>query len=107
MWNPPRRADELVRPSGELDSSIAHHLHNPTLDTNYLHGIETADNTNACIRLAMQNGFTKGKILIFTHLARREKSEEADGIKDYPESILRCHEEYVTELRTNMSATLR
>ena len=106
MWNPPRPADKLVRPSGELDSSIAHHLHNPIFNTSYLHGTETADDTNACIWLVMQNGFTKDKTLLSDHLARRKNSEEVDGIKDYSENILGCHEEYVNEVRTNMSATV-
>jgi len=69
-----------------------------------VNGIETADETNACIWLVMRNGFEKDKTLIFDHLARREKSEEVDGIRDYPQEILDYHETYVDELRSNMSA---
>jgi hypothetical protein len=69
-----------------------------------VNGIETADETNACIWLVMRNGFEKDKTLIFDHLARREKSEEVDGIRDYPQEILDYHETYVDELRNNMSA---
>jgi hypothetical protein len=98
--------EELVRPSGELDSPIAHHLHNPSFNTNYLNGIETADETNACIYLVMRNGFEKGKTLIFDHLARREKSEEVDGINVYPPEILKCHEDLVEDVRTHILATV-
>jgi hypothetical protein len=95
-----------VRPLGELDSPIAHHLHNPSFNTNYLNGIETADETNACIYLVMQNGFEKGKILIFDHLARREKSKEVDGINAYPLEILKCHKDLVEDVQTHMLATV-
>jgi hypothetical protein len=95
-----------VRPSGELDSPIAHHLHNPSFNTNYLNGIETADETNACIYLVMKNGFEKGKTLIFDHLARREKSEDVDGINAYPSGILKCHEDFMEDVRTHMLATV-
>jgi hypothetical protein len=70
LWNPPRDGRELVRPSGELDSPIAHHLHNPSFYTNDFHGIETVDPTNACIDLVMRNGFEKDRTLIFGQLSR-------------------------------------
>lgn len=105
MRDPPR-PHHLVRPSGQLQSPIAHHLHNPSFNTNNVAGIETADETSACIWLVMQNGFKRNKTLIFDHLARRENSEVVDGIRDYPPEILKCHENYVEELRSNMSATV-
>jgi hypothetical protein len=103
LWKPPRPAN-LVRPSGRLESPLAHHPHNPSFNTNGVNGIETADETNACIWLVMRNGFKKDRTLIFDHLARREKSEEVDGIRNYPQEILEYHEVYVDELRNNMSA---
>jgi hypothetical protein len=54
----------------------------------------------------MHNGFEKSKTLIFDHLARRENSEEVDGIKDCPPEVLTCHEGYVEEIRRHMSATV-
>jgi hypothetical protein len=96
----------LVRPSGDLRSPIAHHQHNPSFNTNDVTGIETADETNACIWLVMHNGFTQGTTLIFDHLARRENSEEVDGIRDYSPAILGCHEDFVEEIRANMQAAV-
>jgi hypothetical protein len=88
--------------SGELDSLIEHHLHNSSFITNDVNGIETADETNACIWLVMRNGFEKGRTLIFDNLTQREKSEEVVGIRDYSQEILECHETYVEELQNDV-----
>jgi hypothetical protein len=104
LLDPPRSAAELVMSSGELDSPIAHHLHDPSFNTNHLNGAETADETNACIWLIMKNGFEIGKTLIFNHLARRGKPEEVDGIKAYAPDILKGHEDFVESVRKHMLA---
>lgn len=80
LWNPPRRQDELVPPSGDFNWPIAHHLHNPSFVTQNPHYGETADPTNPCIGLVIANAFVKGKTLIYDHLARREV---VDGLVDY------------------------
>jgi hypothetical protein len=49
----------------------------------------------------MQNGFKKGQTLIFDHLSRREI---VDGIKKYPKEILKCHEDFVDDIRCKMLA---
>lgn len=104
LWDPPRREDELVLPSGDLDSPIAHHMHNPSFITLTPRGGETADETNPCVWLIMAAGaFVKGKTLIYDHLARREV---VDGLKDYPKRILRCHEEWLSIIRSSMAATV-
>jgi hypothetical protein len=94
LWNPPRPEDELVPPSGHLDSPIAHHLYNPSFATMTPRGGETADETNPCIWLVMANGLEKGRTLIFDHLARREVN---DGIKAYPARVLQCHEAFLAK----------
>ena len=101
LWNPPRRQDELVPPSGDFNWSIAHHLHNPSFITQNPHNGETADPTNPCIGLVMANAFVRGKTLIYDHPARREV---VDGSVDYPEHILRCHEAWLLKIRRNMLA---
>jgi hypothetical protein len=101
LWNPPRPQEELVPPSGELDWPIAHHLHNPSFITQTPHTGETADPTSPCIALIMANTFVRGKTLIYDHIARREI---VDGLLDYPEQILRCHEAWLSALRDNMLA---
>jgi hypothetical protein len=44
LWKPARSANELVPPSGQLESPIAHHLHNPSFYTLTPHDGETAEN---------------------------------------------------------------
>lgn len=99
LWNPSRRQDELVPPSEDFNWSIAHHLHNPSFITQNPHNEETADPTNPCIGLVMANAFVKGKTLIYDHLARREV---VDGLVNYSEHILRCHEAWLLKIRRNM-----
>jgi len=101
LWNPPRRKDELVPPSGDFNWPIAHHLHNPSFITQNPHNGETADPTNPCIGLIMANMFVRGKTLIYDHLARHEI---VDGLVDYPEHILRCHEAWLLKIQKNMLA---
>ena len=103
LWNPPRREDELVPPSGDLNWPISHHLHNPTFITRTPHDGETEDDTNPCIWLIMANSFVQGKTLIYDHLARREGS---DGLKEYPPAILHCHEEWLSTVRQHMRAKI-
>ena len=86
--------------SGDFNWPIAHHLHNPSFTQNP-HNRETADPTNPCIVLVMATAFVKGKALIYDHLARLEV---VDGLVDYPEHILRCHEAWLLKLRRNMLA---
>jgi hypothetical protein len=101
LWNLARPVNELVPPSGLLQSPIAHHLHNPSFHTLTPHDGETADESNLCIWLVMQNGFQKGQTLIFDHLSRREI---VDGIKIYPKEVLKCHEDFTNTIRSNMLA---
>lgn len=41
LWNPPRRREEVVIPSGSLDWPLAHHLHNPS------NQLQTVSNLNS------------------------------------------------------------
>ena len=52
----------------------------------------------------MANRSVKGKTLIYDHLARREI---VDGLVDYPENILRCHEAWLFKMRKNMLAKVK
>ena len=51
--------------------------------------------------LLCRTGFRKGQTLIFDHLSRREI---VDGIKKYPKEILKCHEDFVDDIRCKMLA---
>jgi hypothetical protein len=100
-WTHYRRSDELVPPSGSLEWPIAHHLHNPSFQTLTPHNGETEDATTSCIWMIIANNFVPGKTLIFDHLSRRES---IDGLEVYPRSILKIHEDWVSEIRTHMAA---
>lgn len=47
----------------------------------------------------MTNMFVRGKTLIYDHLARHEI---VDGLVDYPEHILHCHEAWLLKIQKNM-----
>ncbi|KAI9746734.1 MAG: hypothetical protein M1818_000449 [Claussenomyces sp. TS43310] len=99
--DPPRRQEEAVPPAGRLTWPIAHHLHNPNFMTKTPHTGETADLTSPCTALIMANTFVKDETLIYDHLARREIT---DGLIDYPQKVLLCHEAWLSTLRKNMFA---
>ncbi|KAI9653515.1 MAG: hypothetical protein M1821_007023 [Bathelium mastoideum] len=101
LWNPPRPKDELVPPSGSLHWPLAHHLHNPSFTTLNALGGGTEDETNPCVWLIMANSFMSGETMIFDHLARREV---VDGFKMYPKHILACHEQWLSRVRSIITA---
>jgi hypothetical protein len=72
----------LVRPSGKLESPIAHRLNQPSLTTKHLENGETADLTNGCISMVMGNAYQPGETLLFDHVHRREARSKA--IEEYP-----------------------
>jgi len=95
-------SDLLVRVSGSLQSPIAHHAHQPSFTTLQPRNSETADETNPCIVMIMGNAFEKSNSLIYDHLLRRD--EKSEGLKMYPEDIVRCHEAFIQKVRESMEA---
>ncbi len=49
----------FVESSGLLDSPLAHHLHQPSMSTSKLRDSTTADRSNGCIRMVMDNACKK------------------------------------------------
>jgi len=94
--------DLLVRVSGSLQSSIAHHAHQPSFTTLQPRNCETADETNPCIVMIMGNEFEKGNSLLYDHLLRRD--EKSEGLKMYPEDVVQCHEAFIQKVRESMEA---
>ena len=83
----PKFESRLIRPSGSLNSPIAHHLNQPSFSTTFnsqLGNHETADKSNGCIAMVMGNAFREGKTgsLIFNHV--HQQSSNSEGIQDYP-----------------------
>lgn len=72
-----------------------------TFTTIYRHYGVTADRSNPCIALVMDNTFEEGKTLIFDHLSRRENGT---GLRMYEPEMLAPHEQYIYDLRDNMRA---
>jgi len=58
-------AAHLVRPSGSLESPLAHRLNQPSFTTGCLENSETADNTNGCIAMLTGNAYEPGQTLLF------------------------------------------
>jgi hypothetical protein len=99
--NVPSR-DLLVRVLGSLQSLIAHHAHQPSFTTLQPRNGETVDETNPCMAIIMGNAFKKGSSLIYDHLLRRD--EKSEGLKMYPEDVVRCHEAFIQKVRESMEA---
>lgn len=98
----PGASEYFVRPSGMLDSLLAHHLHPPSMTTTKLKDGATADSSNGCIRMIMNNGYKQGETLIFDHLHQRSKM--SDGVKTYPHEILGCHEGFTRQIYESMTS---
>lgn len=100
-----RTRNELVRPSGNFDSSIGHHLRCPSFSTKQAEQQETADNSKLSIGLVMQqDGFNHPGMLIYDHLARHEAKSE--GLQRYPQKILQCLEDFLHKFRDCIKATV-
>jgi hypothetical protein len=95
-------ADHLVRPSGSLRSTIAHYLNEPSFTSDKISNGETADLTNGCIAMIMENAFQKGHTMIFDHLHRR--SPRSEGLKEYPRSIIERHETFTRQICESIEA---
>lgn len=100
--SPQNDASSLVKPSGSLDSPVAYHLHQASYSTDYIENGETADWTNGCLAMVMGNGFVEGVSFVFDHLHRRHASSE--GLQDYPDEVIDCHERFTQSLRDSMRA---
>jgi len=98
----PPSAEFLVKPSGSLQSPIAHHLNQPSFSSTQLKNGETADLTNGCINMVMNNAFEKGKSLIFDDYLRRHETSEGDRI--YPLSVKQVNASLIHRMRESMEA---
>ncbi|KAK1769649.1 hypothetical protein QBC33DRAFT_604725 [Phialemonium atrogriseum] len=92
----------LVRPSGSLDSLLAHRLNQPSFTASQPEDGETADPSNGCIAMVMGNAYEPGKTLVFDHIHRRDARSE--GIEKYHPELLNCHEEYTDKIGQSMMA---
>ena len=82
----------LVRPSGLLESPLAHRLNQPSFTTNHPKDSKMADVSNGCIAMVISIAYVPGKMLLFDHIHRRDARSE--GIEQYNPQLLNCHEEY-------------
>jgi hypothetical protein len=89
-------AIHLVRPSGSLDSPLAHRLNQPSFTTEHPEGGETADYTNGCVAMLMGNAYEPGRTLLFDHVHRRDHTSEA--IAEYNPQVLQVHEDFTNRI---------
>lgn len=82
---------------------MACHLHCPSFSVKDAASGRGADDSNVSIAQIMLVGLTPDRCLIYDHLFRREAS---DGLRHYPPDILDVHEQFIWELRKNMSAVV-
>ena len=92
----------LVKVSGSLRSSLAHHANQPSNTTLCRYSADVADETNPYIAMIMSNAFKKGHALMYDRNLRSEEKSEA--IKEYPEDIIQCHEAFIQSVRESSEA---
>jgi hypothetical protein len=110
---PRRPQSELVRPSGDLTAPILLHLHYHSMTTEHRHNGEIADETNCCIKLLLDSGFSATNAIWVDTFSRREK--RANGGKRradwsakeaYPPKIYDMHLSCSNKLRDLSSAKM-
>lgn len=90
--------------SGSLKSPQAHRANKPSNTTPRPYNAEVADETNPCMAMIMGNAFHKGHTLIRDHRLRRD--EKSEGLQEYPEEIIQCHEVFVRSVRACSEASV-
>lgn len=66
----------LLHPSGQIDSPVACHLHNPTFYVKTPESQETDNISNPCIRQLHQAGFSSKNCFFFDDICRRDRTED-------------------------------
>lgn len=102
IWVPATTTRILIKPSGSLNSPISHRLDQPSFTTNFQENGEIADPTNGCISIVMNTAFDKGNTLIYDQLHRR--SQDPEGLMDYPHKVLQIHEELTRRISESSEA---
>lgn len=97
-----RPPQHLLHPSGEIDSPVACHLHNPTFYVKTPESQETDNISNPCIRQLHQAGFSSKNCFIFDDICRRDRTE--DVLLFYTSEILQIHQEFMLSIRRAMGA---
>lgn len=97
-----RSSKFLLHPSGDLDSTVACHLHNPTFYVKDPDSQETDNDSNPSIRQMHQAGFSSKNCLFFDDICRRDRTEDVEAF--YTEDLIRTHQEFMLSVRKAMSA---
>lgn len=92
----------LLHPSGDMDSTVACHLHNPTFYVKDPDSQETDNDSNPSIRQLHQAGFSSKNCLLFDDICRRDRTEDVEAF--YNENLIRTHREFTFSVRKAMSA---
>jgi hypothetical protein len=98
----PEKGSEFVKPSGSLDSPIAHHLTQPSMTTSAFGAEETADPSNGCTAMIMNNNAFRQNTLMFDHIHRR--SCNCEDIENYPPQVLQDHEDFTKRIMASSAA---
>lgn len=97
-----RPASFLIHPSGDINSPIACHLHNPTFYVKNPYCQETDNGSNPTIQQLNQAGFSSKNCLFLDHVCRRDRTD--DVLLFYNADILQVHEDFVLSVRKAMAA---
>ncbi|KAL2823194.1 hypothetical protein BDW59DRAFT_173676 [Aspergillus cavernicola] len=97
-----RSRELLLHPSGDIDSPVACHIHNPTYYVKNLYCQETDNQSSPTIQQLNQAGFSSRNCLFFDHICRRNRTD--DVLLFYNHDILQVHEEFMLSIRKTMAA---
>lgn len=94
----------FVKPSGSLESQLAHYLNQPSFSTNEdrLENGETADEHSPCTRTLMDNAFQPRHTMMLDHFHRR--SNDCDDVEDENSSVLKRHESFTFDILASSEA---
>lgn len=92
----------LLHPSGDINSPVACHLHNPTFYVKDPYCQETHNGSNPTIQQLNQAGFSSKNCLFLDHICRRDRTD--DVLLFYNADVLQIHEDFVLSIRKAMAA---
>jgi hypothetical protein len=92
----------LLHPSGDMDSTVACHLHNSTFYVKDPESQETDNDSNPSTRQLHQAGFSSKNCLFFDDICRRDRTKDVEAF--YTEELICTHREFTLSVRKAMSA---
>ncbi|KAF1984091.1 hypothetical protein K402DRAFT_149918 [Aulographum hederae CBS 113979] len=100
------KENHLVAPAGFVTAPISVHLNYPPYKTKLSLNHDILDDSNICIRMVLEKGFTRDTAFLFDQFARREQRDKDiyNPIDDYGSRTVGIHAAWTETIRRNISA---